>query len=835
MWPLRFGTPVALLLVLLAVAAFARWRRRLGGWLTLAAVACLAVAAARPQWATRRRRVARVYQLDASGSLFLDTQAALDGLRRSMGELSARDRVGLVVFGAEPAVALPLTEVRLLPERLDAPTDPPSPDASDLAAAIRLAARQLPDEGFDRQLVLLSDGRETRSDAAAEAARAADAGLRLLCVPVGPADVADARIVRLHAPSHARVGQPFRLLVEVASTALLETELVVARGDDPVARRTLALQPGGIRRLLATDRLDRPGHYAYSARLASADRCDANDSARAPVHAEGATRLLCLAAGESPLAALLANADGLDAAFANPRSTRVDREALADLDCIVLDNVPAADLPDAAQQALRHWVRDAAGGLIALGGPASFGPGGYLDTPVEQALPVLCDRPRPLALVVALDKSGSMAERSGDRAKIAYARDAVLGALRRLRPGDRFALLAFDARPDVRIPLGTRPETERARLALDGIVPHGGTDVEAALDRAVALLGSRTRTELRHVILVSDGQDRRFDPAALAARCTDAKVSLAVLMTGTAPDAVARLRALAPGDFHHVTDPAALPAIFRKALLKARFREQVRRGSFPLRTVRPELAAGIAPAGPLAGYVRVIAKPEATVEWATADGEPILARWRCGLGRAVAFASTVGTEWDRGLLDPADAARLWQQAVRWAARPARTPGFEAEVAHGEGRLAITVRAEADGRFRNGLRLAARVVPPEGQPTTVPLPQVAPGEYRGQAPADAQGIYAIAVAEDGQALRLSLRVARGYAREWEAFGVHRPTLDAVARNGRGQVIADLAALRLVRPRTAAAYADLDWAAVALALILFVAAVARHTLGSRSARL
>ena len=50
-----------------------------------------------------------------------------------------------------------------------------------------------------------------------------------------------------------------------------------------------------------------------------------------------------------------------------------------------------------------------------------------------------------------------------------------------------------------------------------------------------------------------------------------------------------------------------------------------------------------------------------------------------------------------------------------------------------------------------------------------------------------------------------------------------------------MIADLAALRLVRPRTAAAYADLDWAAVALALILFVAAVARHTLGSRSARL
>ena len=448
---------------------------------------------------------------------------------------------------------------------------------------------------------------------------------------------------------------------------------------------------------------------------------------------------------------------------------------------------------------------------------------------------MLCDRPRQLALVVALDKSGSMAERGGDRPKIAFAREAVLGAIGRLRPADRFALLVFDAQPDLRLPLTPRPDPERVRQLLDQVQPHGGTNIQSALERALSALGRpATPPELRHVILLSDGQDRRFDAPLLRRRFADAAVGLSVLMTGTDRVAARRIAALAPDDFHHVGDPAALPAIFKKALLKAMHREQVREGSFKVRATSLEVGRSVPVAGPLRAYIRTIAKPKAQTEWQTEDGDPILARWRYGLGRSVAFASTVGTEWDSGFLEPSHVVRLWQQAVRWAARPARTPGFEAEVEQRDDRLITTVRAERDGRFRNGLRLAARVVPPQGDAVQIPLPQVAPGEYRGEAPAPVQGIYAITVTE-ADAPRLSLGVARNYSREWEAFGVHRPTLDAIVRNGRGRVLPDLAALRPIEPAAAPAYAALDWACVAAALLLFIAAVARHALTTRRARL
>jgi len=833
MWPLGFDTPLALLLAPAAVLAFVRWRRRSDA-LTLAAVLCLAVAAAGPQWRTERRRTARVYLLDASGSMFLDLRAALDGVRQSMGELAPQDRAGLVLFGRSPVLALPMTEVRALPDRIEPPPDLPRPDGSDLAAAIRLAARQLAEPGYDRQIVLLSDGRYTSDAATVEAALAADAGLRIIPIPVGPAGVADARVTRLDAPLRVRQLEPFRITIGLAATAAIETDLVLQRGDQTIATRRVTLEPGVPRRLVATDTLVRPGPVAYTARLTAADRCTQNNVARAAVRAQGATRFLYLSnTTNPPLLFLLGNMEGSHIPLAQPRGLRLDRQRLADVDCLVLDRVPAADLSDAAQRAIRDWVRDAAGGLIALGGPDAYGPGGYLDTPVEEALPVLCDRPRPLALVVALDASGSMAERAGERRKIAYAREAVLATLDRLRFGDRLGVVAFAAQPDLRLPLTQGASADRLRAILNAIEPHGGTDLNAALDLALRVL-PQGAADLRHVILLSDGQDPRFDPAALRRRFAEAGTGLSVLVTGGEEEAVARLRQLAPDDFHHVTDPAALPAIFRRVLLKATHREQVRRGSFPVRPVSAELAKGIRPAGPLAGYVRVIARPEAAVEWQTGDGDPVLARWRFGLGRAVAFASTVGADWDAGFLARADAFRLWARAARWAARPADAEGFEAEAETDGDRLVLTVRAADGERFHNGLDLAARIMPPRGDAIGIPLLQVAPGEYRGEADAPVEGIYAITVAER-DAPCLAIGYARNYAREWEAFGIHRPTLDALARNGRGTVLPGLASLRTLTPAAAPTDADIAWPFVLAALLLFLASVARSVLATRTTRL
>ena len=62
---------------------------------------------------------------------------------------------------------------------------------------------------------------------------------------------------------------------------------------------------------------------------------------------------------------------------------------------------------------LQAYVRDLGRGLVMVGGPRSYGAGGYEDTQLEETLPVdmgVRDRQKQpdVALVVVIDKSGSM-------------------------------------------------------------------------------------------------------------------------------------------------------------------------------------------------------------------------------------------------------------------------------------------------------------------------------------------------------------------------------------------------------------------------------------------
>ena len=93
-----------------------------------------------------------------------------------------------------------------------------------------------------------------------------------------------------------------------------------------------------------------------------------------------------------------------------------------------------------------------------LGGRESYGAGGYLDTPLEEALPVYMtvrDRERSpdVAMVAVVDKSGSMADchctgdnrdsanPSGQRGfeKVDIAKEAILRAAEALAPTDQLS------------------------------------------------------------------------------------------------------------------------------------------------------------------------------------------------------------------------------------------------------------------------------------------------------------------------------------------------------------------------------------------------------------
>lgn len=109
--------------------------------------------------------------------------------------------------------------------------------------------------------------------------------------------------------------------------------------------------------------------------------------------------------------------------------------------------------------------------------------------------------PPPREVTYIIDTSGSM-----EGVSMTQARDALLLALDRLRPGDRFNVIEFNSitRSLFAAPVDVDGATlDRARQFVGGLRARGGTEMLPALD--IALAGERRATILRQVVFLTDG------------------------------------------------------------------------------------------------------------------------------------------------------------------------------------------------------------------------------------------------------------------------------------------------------------------------------------------
>src|SRR5204863_5315559 len=141
----------------------------------------------------------------------------------------------------------------------------------------------------------------------------------------------------------------------------------------------------------------------------------------------------------------------------------------------------ADDLGEDGMAALAAFVRDGGGSLVMIGGERSFGPGGYLATPIEEVLPVSMEvkerRYFPtVALVTAIDKSGSMAG-IGPAQKIEVAKSGAEAAIEVLEERDEAGVVAFDDTAQWVSRLRSLSAKKEIRHELASLRAGGGTDI----------------------------------------------------------------------------------------------------------------------------------------------------------------------------------------------------------------------------------------------------------------------------------------------------------------------------------------------------------------------
>ncbi len=703
-------------------------------------------------------QLAVIFLVDVSDSVpEAERQRALAFVREALTDLRPDDRAALVLFGADalverpPAVGGELGEIASVPRT----------NHTDLEGAIRLGAALCP-AGAACRLVLLSDGRPTLGDAeqAVRLARAQD--IQVSVVPLLPPLAEEGRgeveswLAALSAPARLHQGEEFTLSITARATAETGALLTVLAGDRVVAHERVRLSPGDNTFAIPLT-AGEPGFTSFRAVLApDADVYPQNNALAAFTLIQGPPRILVVAPtsqegdGGTYLVAAL-QAAGLDVEATIPGAMPSDAAGLAEYAAIVLVDTPARDLSTRTLAALQSYVRDLGGGLVAVGGPHTYGVGGWYDTPLEETLPVemtIHDLQRfpPMSIVVVIDKSGSMGVEEDGVQKIRLAGEAAARVAELINDLDEITVIAFDDRPvDV---IGPLPGSEREKVIQRVIRLQpggGGIYVRESLHEALRYLEASER-QVRHIILLADGADSEHQEGVrelVEERIAAQNITLSTVAIGAGQDLrfLEEIAALGNGRYHFTDRAANLPVIFAEETQLAMRSYIVEEPFHPRQTAESAILAGIEAVPQLVGYVATTPKPAAQVILVTHQDDPLLAAWQYGLGRAVAWTSDATARWATLWLQWDGFARFWAQVVRWTiTEQADAPVEVSVVLEGEtARIAVDAVDEKGG-FINGLDASVSVVGPDGKPLQVALAQTAPGRYEGEFTPQAEGAY-----------------------------------------------------------------------------------------------
>lgn len=755
-------------------SGLAKGRRTASTALRCASLALIALALAQPLRRALTRSTSTVFVVDVSDSseerALADAQRFLD---RALHARKPGQHVALVTFARE-ARAVPLAGASpALPRNRDG-------SATNLERALALAhGLHLPDA--TPQFVLFSDARETEGNAGRALARMPET--RLFVAPVPSSEVPDVAVQALRAPRELAVGESFELRAELYArvpTRVRARLFAAGAPNAPDAEQTLAL-PRGETTLRFRSLAPRAGAIPYRLELLpeGPDRFAANNRFERTLSVRGPPRVLYVERTReeaAPLAALLTRA-GFDVEVRTGEAAPRRAEQLADVDFYLLSDVPAATLGASGMEAIAHYIRSG-GGFLMAGGEHAFGPGGYQGSALEPLLPISLagtlrrDEPT-LALVLALDKSGSMAGEKLERAK-----EAALATAELLGDRQYLGVIGFDAQPERVVRLAIASQKSSIARSVRSLAAGGGTALFPALDAAYTdLTGVRAR--IKHVVLLTDGQSQEESLDALVRSMRADAITVSAIGLG---DDVNRglLEALARaggGRAYFTRDPARVPRLFTEETAL------VARAPLVERTLRARRVgaadflrdSAIEQAPALGGLVATSARAAPSeLLLATHEGEPLLARLRVGRGVSLAFTSDLKARWSADWYRWPGLPQLLARLVREHMRRDRSEvlPIAATLELGELHAVIDVLdAGAEPRFVNGLRGELTV---SGAATrSLPLNQTAPGRYEARARLEELGSYTLeAQLDDGDRFFLARGdAAQPFPPEY-ALGAHQ---------------------------------------------------------------
>ncbi len=678
---------------------------------------------------------------DRAAWLVLDVSASMqDGeavslARRALDASGNGQRTGVIVFGRNAAVEQALSDhpsIREVYSRI-------SRDGSELGEALELASALLPADA-NGGIAVISDGMA----AGAEEYAAAGRGIPVNTLKTERAAGPDAQVTGISVPASLYTGQKYTTMVTVHSNTAGEATLALTENHGETRTRTVTLRKG-------------ENTFAFESTAASGgvipceariilpgDTVSANDMNGAFTTVSGEISVL-IAEGKTGEGEELRKM--LESVSMNVRTIPASMlsEDASDLwayHAVVLANVDADGLSEKQMEALDKAVRETGVGAAVFGGDSSYALGGYRGSTLEKLLPVTIDVRNKLdlpttALVLAIDKSGSMMDGSWGVTRLELAREAACSALEVLNSRDMAGVIAFDDTGKWVVPLQNVTDAGAMQDQIRTIRLGGGTAFYSPLKMACEALKG-VNAQYKHVIFLSDGEAGDTGYMEVAGEMAAAGITLTTVAVGDGAD-MAGLKKLAEtgsGRMYAAGPFDSLPKIFTKETMLISGSYVQNRTFTP--AVTDESMTDFAGFPVLDGYLATTEKPLATVSLCSDRQDPILAWWQYGAGRTAAWMSDIRGGWTASFLNWDDAAAFFGGIISWVL-PDRTPAGEAVME--DGKLRFTADAE-ESILAEASRAEARIIRPDGTTETVMLEQTAANRFEGLADTGQPGAYAL---------------------------------------------------------------------------------------------
>ncbi|NOZ24299.1 MAG: VWA domain-containing protein [Planctomycetes bacterium] len=750
----RFENPWALLLLLTLPFVYMMARRSIAGLSTFRRWAALAVrmvilvllvlALAQLQQTESNDVVSVMYVLDYSASIPHKLRGeALEYINQTLAAKGDSDTAGVVVFGGDAALERPPAGVQ---EDLTKLTSVVSSDHTDIGQAIRLALASFP-ENTQKRIVLLSDGNENKGRAVEEARNAKANQAPIDVLPLHFRYPNEVIAEKIDVPNEVKEDEPFDVKLTLRSQQDTTGRVRIFQNGAPIVEQNVNLTAGK-NVFVIKRKLEQTGFYKFDAVVeAPHDTLPENNAVSNYTSVFGEPRLLFIT-GKGM------DADGFLIHKLRKENLRIDvigardipRSAreLQNYDSIVLSDVSVEFLSREQMDLIESCVKDSGIGLVMIGGEDSFGAGGYLNTPIERALPVTMDvkqkKVLPNGALVLVLHTCEFPDGNSWAKKIA--REAV----RVLSPRDYVGALAYGMGGEQWLfPLQRASNKEKLYSIIDrsfpGDMPSFATTMTMARDGLNSI-----KAALKHIVIISDG-DPQPPSQALMQSIVKGKitVSTVVISPHTPRDkgVMAAVAKQGKGRYYDVASPSRLPEIFIKEARVIQ-RTLIFEETFtPRLTVPTEVVSGIARGGipQLLGYVITTAKDRAEVPLVSHHRDPILAHWQYGLGKSVAFTSDARNRWAAHWLAWPKYGKLWAQIMRWTFRQRSRSGLKVATSTegGAGRLIIDA-VDDEGKFVNFLDIVGNVVSPSFKAAPLKIEQTSPGRYEASFDAKDVGEY-----------------------------------------------------------------------------------------------